>query len=683
MWLKQSVIAGSLALLFTSAPALAQETAKTTFQAEDIFQLEYANQVSISPDGKYIAYIRNSFDDMKDNTHRSLWLIDTETGQHLPIFDDEFSYGSLAWSNDGTRLAFASNRSEKNQIHVHWIKEQRTAKVTHVNNSPGSISWSNDDSQLAFTMSVNAEPTPFAKSVKKPKKPKGAKWSESPIIVEEAYYQRDGRGVLEPAHTQLFVVPAEGGTARQLTDGPYRHGGPLAWTEDDSQIVFSGNRSEDWAYQVNESDLYSVSLSSKEVTQVTDKPGRESSPQFSPDGERLAYLHSSNEPVPYHKSQLWVMDWSERSETELQADFDRSFSSPQWTGNDSLAVSYADQGKTVVADVTLSNELTNRVDDVSGVYVSRPYTMGSFTASKTGAIAYTKGSEYRPADVGYQPQDGEAVQFTQLNEDLLGHRELGKVHEIRYESRYDGQEIHGWYITPPNYDENKEYPLLLEIHGGPHLSYGPHFAAEHQRYAAEGYVVLYVNHRGSTSYGKDFAMLLDGNYSSPYDFADHMSGIDLLIDKGIADSDNLFIAGGSAGGIATAYAVGLTNRFNAAAATNPVINWVSKVLTADSSIGQITNQFPGMPWEELEHYWQRSPLSMVGDVETPVMLFTGEKDRRTPISETEQFYQALKLQKVDTAMVRVPGAFHGVTARPSNMIAKIEHALAWFEQYKK
>ncbi|WP_286843528.1 alpha/beta hydrolase family protein, partial [Idiomarina sp. UBA4206] len=180
-----------------------------------------------------------------------------------------------------------------------------------------------------------------------------------------------------------------------------------------------------------------------------------------------------------------------------------------------------------------------------------------------------------------------------------------------------------------------------------------------------------------------FAMLLDGNYSSPYDFADHMTGIDLLIDKGIADSDNLFIAGGSAGGIATAYAVGLTNRFNAAAATNPVINWVSKVLTADSSIGQITNQFPGMPWEELEHYWQRSPLSMVGDVETPVMLFTGEKDRRTPISETEQFYQALKLQKVDTAMVRVPGAFHGVTARPSNMIAKIEHALAWFEQYKK
>lgn len=679
MWLKQSLLAGSLALLTTSMPALSAQT----FQAEDIFQLEYANQISVSPNGQYIAYIRNSFDDMTDSTRRSLWLIDTKTGQHLPIFDDEFSYGSLAWSHDGTRLAFASNRSERNQIHVHWIKEQRTAKVTHVPQSPGSISWSNDDSQLAFTMSVNAAPTPFAKSVKRPAKPKGAKWSGTPIIVEEAYYQRDGSGVLEPAHTQLFTVPAQGGTARQLTEGPYRHGGPLAWAADDKTIVFSGNRSEDWAYQVNESDLYSVNVQSKAVSQITDAPGRESSPQFSPDGERLVYLHSSNEPVPYHKSQLWVMDWDDRSAHELQADFDRSFSSPQWSSNDTVTVSYGNRGEIVIADVTLGDERTDRVSDVGGTYVSRPYNMGSFSASQNGAIAYTKGSEYRPSDVGFQTKGGDAQQLTQLNDDLLAHRTLGKVHEIEFESRYDGQKIQGWYITPPNYDDSKTYPLLLEVHGGPHLSYGPHFAAEHQRYAAEGYVVLYVNHRGSTSYGKEFAMLLDGNYASPYDFADHMTGVDLLIDKGIADPNNLFMAGGSAGGIATAYAVGLTNRFNAAATTNPVINWVSKVLTADSSIGQITNQFPGMPWEELEHYWQRSPLSLVGDVETPVLLFTGEKDRRTPISETEQFYQALKLQKVDTAMVRVPGAYHGVTARPSNMIAKIEHALAWFEQYKK
>lgn len=676
MWLKASAIALSLGVV---APQLSAEV----FKSEDIFQLEYANQVSVSPDGRYVAYIRNSFDDMKDSTRRSLWLVETETGKALPIFDDGHSYGALSWSNDSSRLAFTSNRNEQNQIHVYWINEQKVAKVTNVHESPSSLAWSNDDQQIAFMMSVKAGPTEFEKSVKMPAKPQGAKWADSTIVVEETYYQRDGAGILEPSHNQVFVVPALGGTARQLTEGEFSHRGPLTWSENDEHIVFSGNRHEDWAYQVNESDLFAVSVSDKTLTQITDLPGQEGSAQFSPDGEHLLYLHSGNEPVPYHKNQLWVMNWDDRSARELQADLDRSFSNPQWNGEEQIAVQFADRGKNVIATITLDDTLTRRADDVGGTYVSRPYTMGSFSAALDGSVAYTRGTPYRPADVGFQQQGASSVSLTQLNEDLLAHRQLGEVHEIEFESRYDGQTIQGWYITPPNFDENKEYPLLLEIHGGPHLSYGPHFAAEHQRYAAEGYVVLYVNHRGSTSYGKEFAMLLDGNYSSPYDFADHMSGIDALIDKGFIDDNNLFIAGGSAGGIATTYAVGMTDRFNAAAATNPVINWVSKVLTADSSMGQIHNQFPGMPWEQLEHYWERSPLSLVGNVTTPVMLFTGENDRRTPISETEQFYQALQLRKVDTAMVRVPGASHGVTYRPSNMIAKIEHALAWFERYKK
>ena len=159
--------------------------------------------------------------------------------------------------------------------------------------------------------------------------------------------------------------------------------------------------------------------------------------------------------------------------------------------------------------------------------------------------------------------------------------------------------------------------------------------------------------------------------------------MDALIAKGFIDSNNLFIAGGSAGGIATAYAIGLTDRFNAAAITKPVINWVSKVLTADSYLGQIRNQFPGMPWDNVEHYWKRSPLSLVGNVTTPSLIMTGEEDRRTPISESEQFYQALKLQKVDTVLIRVPGSPHGIAGRPSRMISKIEYTLAWFKQYQK
>ena len=224
--------------------------------------------------------------------------------------------------------------------------------------------------------------------------------------------------------------------------------------------------------------------------------------------------------------------------------------------------------------------------------------------------------------------------------------------------------------------------MILEIHGGPHLAYGPNFSAELQMMAAEGYVVFYDNHRGSLSYGEDFALLLQYKYSSEEDFADHMSGIDALIEKGFIDSENLFIAGGSAGGIAAAYAVGLTDRFNAAVAAKPVINWVSKTLTADSMVGQIYHQFPGPPWEHLDHYWKRSPLSLVGNVTTPTMLLTGENDRRTPISETEQFYQALRLKGVESVMIRMPGASHGIASRPSRLVSKVDHILAWFERFK-
>jgi acylaminoacyl-peptidase len=271
---------------------------------------------------------------------------------------------------------------------------------------------------------------------------------------------------------------------------------------------------------------------------------------------------------------------------------------------------------------------------------------------------------------------------TALNDDLLDYRALGKVTEVTYQSSFDGQEIQGWYVTPPDFDPTTKYPLILEIHGGPHLAYGPHFSAELQLMAAAGYVVFYNNYRGSLSYGEDFALLLQYKYSSVEDFADHMSGIDVLIEKGFVDKDNLFIAGGSAGGIATAYAVGLTDRFNAAVAAKPVINWISKTLTADSMVGQIYHQFPGPPWEHFEHYWKRSPLSLVGNVVTPTLLLTGEEDRRTPMSETEQFYQALRLRGVDSAMVRLPGASHGIASKPSRLITKVDHILAWFERYK-
>ncbi|WP_194756074.1 S9 family peptidase [Aliidiomarina indica] len=672
-----------MALLFGAVSTHALAANDRQFSAEDIFALEYANDVQVSPDGKRVVYVRHSNDIMSDSTRRSLWMIDLSNGEHIPLFSDEFSYSSPQWAPDNNRVAFISNRSGSQQVHVHWIDEHTSARVTDVRRGVSNLTWSPNGEWLAFSMEVPAGPTDFARSVHRPSRPDGANWADTPIVIERAYYQQDGRGVLESAYRQLFVVPADGGSERQLTSGDYNHGGQLAWTPNSESIIFSANRRDDWEYQTLEANLYQVNIASKELTELTSTPGRQYNPVFSPDGRYLAFLHGHNERVPYRNAKLHVMDWRNKEVTELLSDLDRSVESPDWLNNNTLVFQYADRGKLKLARVSVrGGRHTDLVDSVGTGSNGRPYLGGMFSSSQNGVLAFTHATAYRMGEVGVWQGNNHRI-LTKLSDSLLGQRDLGEVHEFTYRSSYDEQEIHGWYITPPNFDPTKQYPLLIEIHGGPHLAYGPYFAAELQRYAAEGYIVFYNNYRGSSSYGEEFAMLLQYNYSSPYDFADHMSGIDALIDKGFVDTNNLFITGGSAGGIATAYAIGLTDRFNAAVATNPVINWVSKVLTADSYLSQIPNQFPGMPWEEHEHYWQRSPLSLVENVTTPTLLFTGEDDRRTPISDTEQFYQALKLLNVDTAMVRVPGASHGVSSRPSRMIAKVEHALAWFKRYQK
>lgn len=651
------------------------------FSAEDIFQLEHASDVQISPDGQHIVYVRNSNNIKQDNTLQRLWLVDTSTGQHWPLVDGEHQQSQPRWSPDSNRIAFISDSSGSVQIHVYWLQQRRTSRVSNLQQRPSHVSWSPDGQKLAFLKDVSAAPTKFANSVYRPTAPKNAEWADSPTVIERAYYQQDGQGILSSSYAQLFVIPADGGSARQLTTGDYLHRGPLSWAPDNRTLVFSGNRTDDWEYQPRQSDLYQVSVHDGAVKELLSGPGQHSHPLFSPDGLQLAFLYASAEPVAYHNSKLKVLDMRSKEVMSLLAELDRSVENPVWQDNNHLVFKYEDRGLSKVARVTLRNRMADLVADLSGANSGRPYLSGMFSLSDKGQLAYTRGSAARLADVAIW-QHGQVRNLTALNEDLLAQRTLGNVHEFSYRSSLDDEEIHGWYITPPGFNPEKKYPLILEIHGGPHLPYGPHFSAELQRYAAEGYVVFYNNYRGSVSYGERFALLLQNKYASTDDFTDHMSGVDAMIAKGFIDERNLFIAGGSAGGIATAYAIGLTDRFNAAAATNPVINWISKVLTADSYMGQIQNQFPGMPWDHHEHYWQRSPLSLVGNVTTPTLLFTGELDRRTPMGETEQFYQALKLRQVDTAMVRVPGAFHGVSNRPSRMIAKTEYALAWFARYR-
>jgi dipeptidyl aminopeptidase/acylaminoacyl peptidase len=667
------------ALLAISLQAYAKaDEAAASFAAADVFDLEFANDPRISPDGSQIVYERRANDIMTDSTLSSLWIVAVDGSRHRPLVSGTVAASSPRWSPEGDRIAYLQSTGSGTGIFDRWLDSGQTALLANLQKSPAELSWSPDGRWLAFVMPVTATSEPIARPREAPE---GAVWSGPVKVIDTAQYRWDGEGFLETAYEHIFLVPADGGTPRQLTSGDFNHSGPLSFTPGGEAILFAGNRQEGWQLTPGEVDIYSISVVDGALTQLTSRAGGETSPTMSPNGHYIAYVYDDNRKVSYRNQVLHVMSTDDDDDTPLTTGLDTSVSNIQWAGNRQVFFQYDERAIRKVARVTLDGDVQPVASGLGSTSLGRPYLSGSFTVAGNGTVAHTKGTAYRPAEVAAADRRGERV-LTALNDDLLNNRSLGTVSEIIYTSSFDGQEIQGWYITPPDYDAGRKYPLILEIHGGPHLAYGAYFSAEMQLMAAAGYVVFYDNHRGSTSYGEDFAMLLHYNYSSTHDFADHMSGVDAMIAKGIADPDNLFITGGSAGGIASAYAIGLTDRFNAAAVAKPVVNWISKTLTADSYIEQIHYQFPGMPWDEFAHYWKRSPLSLVGNMTTPTLLITGEEDYRTPISETEQLYQALTLKGVDVVMVRVPGSPHGIAGKPSRLNAKVDNILAWFARYR-
>lgn len=647
----------------------------------DAFNIEFATDPQISPDGQSVIYVRNYFDVMTDRARSELWLAKTAGGIEPllpgPGLDNA---SSPRWSPDGSRVAFVSTDvNGKSQLFSYWVASGKIGRLTALVERPFGISWSPDGMKLAFFMRVEAKPKPMAKL---PTPPKGAKWAEAPRVVTRMRYRADGAGFLPHGFTHLFTVNAGGGAPRQITTGDYNHGGRIAWSQEGSLIYFSANRSPEWEFEPANSEIFLIDTKSGTMSAMTDRFGPDSNPAISGDGKSLAYTSYEDKLLGYHNTDIRVMDVAGGGKRDLTAEFDRSAGPPVW--NDAKRAwmfTFSDQGDTKLGVFAPDGDVLILAENLGSNGNGRPYGGGaSFTVSRNGTIAYTVTGPDRPGDIAVRMPNGDKRVLTNLSEGFLSNHKLGEVSEIRYKSAFDGREIQGWYITPPDFDPAKKYPLILEIHGGPFADYGPRFTSELQLMAAAGYVVLYVNPRGSTSYGAEFANQIHHNYPNK-DYDDLMSGVDAMLRKGFVDEKALFVTGGSGGGVLSAWIVGKTDRFKAAVVAKPVINWFSFSLTADNAAFFTKYWFTAMPWDNPEEYYKRSPISLVGNVKTPTMLLTGESDLRTPISETEQFYQALKLRKVDTAMVRIPGAGHGIAARPSQLIAKVAYILAWFEKY--
>jgi len=673
------LLAAAASLLCAAVAAEPATGAARLFEGRDLFGLQVASDPQIRPDGRAVAYVRVAYEVMSDSARPSIWLIDVDSEQQIPLATGSGSYSSPRWSPDGKRLAYIASDNGRAQLFVRWMAGQAT-RVTELTAAPSGLSWSPDGRFIAFTMfTPDAKPTLGSA----PAKPDGANWAPPLEIITDLIYRVDGAGYLKPGYTHVYVVSADGGAPRQLSFGSYNEAGTVSWSADGRSVLVTGNRLEGWRRDPVNTEIYRIALADSAMGALTQRVGPDTSPEVSPDGSKIAYLGYDDRLFGFHTNRVHLMDRDGKNVRVLTETLDRSVDDLRWAADGrSLYIQYDDEGSTRLARVFLDGRREPVAEGLVGGGLDRPYTGGQFTVANNGAVAFTSGSALRPADISIA-QRGRTRQLTRLNEDLLGGKDLGEATALPVTSSLDQRAIGAWLVKPAQFDAARKYPLILEIHGGPFAAYGPAFSTDNQLYAAAGYAVLYVNPRGSTSYGEEFANLIHHDYPN-HDYDDLMSAVDAAIGQGFIDPDNLFVTGGSGGGVLTAWIVGKTNRFRAAATQKPVINWASTVLTTDLYTYMPKYWFDKMPWEDPQGYWKRSPLSLVGSVSTPTLVVVGDQDFRTPVSDSEQYYQALQLRGVPTALVKVPGASHGgLTARPSQSAAKASAILAWFERYRR
>jgi dipeptidyl aminopeptidase/acylaminoacyl peptidase len=623
----------------------------------------------LSPDGAHIVYQRQWIDAVNDREESSVWIMGADGSRNRYLVDGS----SPVWSPDGSRIAYvAPGEPEGPQIFVRWMDDEgAVSQVTRVTESPSNLEWAPDGESIAFTMLVPAAIDPQW-HIDMPSRPDGAEWTASARIEERLRYRADGRGWLPNGHQHVFVVQADGGTPRQVTTGDWNHSGHR-WMPDGASIVFSSLRVEDAERQWRESEIYAVDVTTGEIRQLSDRKGPDGGPVPSPDGRWIAYQGYDWTTDTYRENGLYVMA-ADGSGSRLIADeHGRRLADLTWAADGNGVYFTAQRMGT-------SNLYFAPVQGDARAVTEGKHMLSVSDIGADGSAVGRFSSPHVPAEIVRFDVDapGTFVTLHATNRTHMAEVELGEVEELWYESE-PGVRIQGWIVRPPDFDPSRKYPLILRIHGGPHSMYNAGFDFKNQNHAAHGYVVLYTNPRGSSGYGSDFGNAIKFDYPGP-DFVDLMAGVDEVISRGYIDERNLFVYGGSGGGVLTAWIVGHTDRFTAAVSKAPVINWTSFIGTTDGP-GWYRN-FEHMVWDDPSEHLRRSPLMYVGNVTTPTMLMTGEKDLRTPMEQTEQFYRALRMKGVPTAMVRLTDGWHSRNRPPTNFIRVQLYLRNWFERHK-
>lgn len=636
---------------------------------ESFMEMETIRGPNISPDGKSILFSRGWVDKINDRSRSNIWMSDITGTRVRELTHGDWRDSSPVWSPDGKKIAFLSDRDGTTQIHILWLDTREVAQMTHVERAPGGLKWSPDGKKLAFTSFV-PDNTPIL-PVKMVARPKGAKWAKGAVVVDRLSWARDGRGPVPKGYTHIYVIDAQlGGTPRQITSGDYSHSDPQ-WSQDGKRIYFSAIRKPEAEYLRGDSELYVAALDTLEVKTLTDRKGPDRGARISPDGKWIAYTGYDDKNFTSHLSSLYLMDSFGENKKLLAGKLPNSPSSIAWAKNGSgVYFALAEKGVSNLYFVSLTGKKAQ-------ITKGNHYLSG-FSIADNGQVAATLSTFYRPGFlVTFNLQKPEKIiELVDVNADILAGVKLGQAEEMWFKSP-DGLDLQGWLIKPAEFEAGKKYPMLLWIHGGPWSMYSVRFNWAWQNFAAEGYAVLYMNPRGSTGYGQDFVNGIQYSYPGK-DLDDLLAAVDAAIAKGFIDTRNLFVCGGSGGGVLTAWIVGHTDRFTAAVSMRPVINWHSFVGNTDGSSWY--RQFRKYPWEDPMEYALRSPLHYVKNVTTPTMVMTGEADLRTPMTQSEEYYRALKMLKIDTLLVRMPDEFHG-WRRPSHRLLQQLYLMAWFDRY--
>jgi dipeptidyl aminopeptidase/acylaminoacyl peptidase len=666
---------------------------KRHITAEDLYRIQLISSCSISPDGRHVVFCLQGVDRNSEKKYSNLWIVPTDGGRARQFTHGDQIDSQPKWSFDGNEIAFISNRGDEKQSQIYIIPFSggEARQLTKGKGTIGDFEWSPDSKQLAFSLrKKDREDVELEKDEKK------KKLGVVSRHITRVFFKEDEVGFLPKERWHIWEITAKTGRTKQLTEGEvYDEQGPC-WSPDGREIAFCSNRSQDPDFDPDAIDLFVMGVEDRNLRKIETPPGPKASPRYSPDGKWLAYYGREGKGQWWKQTCLWVVpaDGSGRAEN-LTEEFDFNVSS--WTINDMggsppmMPPTWSNDGKTLYFQVahhgnTVLKSISFHGDErAPQTVIGDKGVVGSFNFNTDqGKLAYFRADMADPGQVWIRnTATGQSRMLTQVNKNLLGTLDLGEVEEVWFKGG-SNNDLHGWILKPPGFNEKRMYPSILQIHGGPLVQYGNFFMHEFYYLAAHGYVVYFCNPRGSQGYGEEHAKAIANNWGTA-DYEDLMTWVDFVEKKPYIDREKMGVTGGSYGGYMTNWIIGHTNRFKAAVTQRCVSNLISMWGSSDFNWAFQEVFGDEAPWENFENYWRQSPMKYIGNAKTPTLVIHSEQDLRCATEQGEQVFVALKKLGVPTEMVRFPDEPHGLSraGRTDRRIIRLEHILRWFDRYLK